>query len=145
MLNKNGIYITDAKNIDGKKLPFMIKLPIINDFNLPKKTVSISVIKYINNNAVLLNNIYLGKTEIAKDFFNIGGKALPFEIKKRLERINSIYDTICYIKSNSGIRIVYAIVNENDIVVNSLEEMKDVILNLSYEYENVNNILVLKK
>ena len=137
------IYITNAKNIDGKKVNFYIKLPIEKDFKIPKKIVKVSVYRYSDGESELLYNICIGKKEVARVFFNIGGKCDPFEIKKCVERINSVDDSICYITSTNGTRIVYTTVNENDIIVDNLDEMKDVIQELSYEYSNKNS-LVLK-
>ena len=131
---KNGYYIENAKSIDGKNVNFRLKFPVTEDFNLPKKLVFVDVVYYENDIKTVLFKICIGKKEIARRFFNIGGVALPFDFAPTLETIRSVDDEICYVIGKKGIRIVYTTVKENDIIVSNLDEMKEVIFELSNEF-----------
>ena len=143
---KPGIYVTDAMSIDGKKIPFNIPLPLEHELNIPEDAVDVIVYSHFDNCDYPIYRIFIGKKEVVRDFFNIGSKnVLPFEIKDRIGTIEDLDGTICYIVDSNGIRNAYAILRKDDIIVDNLDEMKEIIYEISNDYNLNSNNMTLKR
>jgi len=130
-----------------------LSLPIDNDFKIPKNVVQVSVFEYIdgiNPGGYSVFNIYIGEIKKLGEFIStVNYDPKSFGIMERLDKRVLLEDNICYYTNKKNTKIIYTKVNEQDIVVKNLDEMKEVIINISEEFRNIkssiNNIKTLSK
>ena len=131
--------LLNARDINGNILPFHLKLPLNNqDITIPKDLVSIEVHEYYEGQTIYSNSPYkicIGNTTTLSELIpNI--KTSPIKINNYL-KIKSLEDTIiCYQEINNT-KIIYTIINNQDIVVNNQEELIKIIKILSNEFNNL--------
>lgn len=136
--DKLNLTLINAKDINGNSIPFTLKLPLINDeYNIPEKIASIDVFEYhegLVNGGNIAFSIYIGEeTTIRK----LTHKAKLTNIKVTTNVvIESIDSPICK-QQESGKELIYAALNNQDIVISSKEELNIVIKELS---DNLNII-----
>ena len=147
--DKISLSITNALDINGNVIPFSLKLPIEEDFDIPSNVVKVTLFEYIDgfeNEGYSVYSILRGKKQSFNSFLNSGAKYDPesFELMKCLDRVDSLDEEICYInrynkKKHKDVRIFYSKVANQDIVVSDLNEMKEVIVKISDEFLNIVN------
>ncbi len=142
--DKVNLAICNSMDLDGNILAFNLKLPIKKDFKIPSNLVQTSVFEYnpgIHDEGKVSFNIYIGECKTLRDFFGFDRNEVErdFEIKDRIGKIKSIDDRICYYTLKNGLKVVYTLVNDNDIVVKNKEELKEVIISISDEFNNIRN------
>lgn len=125
-------------NKDGEIVNYHLPFPIKEDFELPNDIIGVSIFEThlgICNYGFTAFNIYVGNITTIKgtiDHYNTGKgyKIIPDNIK-------SIDDKLCYYNDNHDNWIVFAKINEGDIVVKDLEELKMVLITISNNFENI--------
>ena len=142
--DKLSLILMNARDIDGKLLPFQLKFPLNDKYILPKELVSLDLFEYQEefNSGKIAFSIYIGEVTTINRLVNEFDKK-NIIISKNIE-INSIDSPIC-IKN----KIVFANVNEQDIVVGTQEELATVIDQISDNFNVINksvtNIKMLSK
>ena len=138
--DKITLTLINAKNIAGEILPFQLSLPLTDDnYTIPDDLVSIDVFEYhegLVNGGNTVFSIYIGEVTSINNLIKSNTMS-DVRISKNIV-ITSIDSPIC-IKDRLDKKIVFANINENDIVVNNKEELIFVINNLS------NNLSIIKK
>ena len=138
--DKITLTLINAKNIDGEILPLQLSLPLTDDnYTIPNDLVSIDVFEYhegLVNGGKIAFSIYIGEVTSINNLIKSNTMS-DVRISKNIV-ITSIDSPIC-IKDRLDKKIVFANINENDVVVNNKEELIFVIQNLS------NNISIIKK
>lgn len=138
MFNNNDkltLSLVNAKDIHGKIIPFSLNLPLnCEEYNLPERIASIDVFEShqgLINGGVIAFSIYVGETTTIKNLIpDIQTKKV--QIIKNLD-ISSLENNICF-QIISGKKIVFAKLNEQDIIVQNQEQLKMIIGELSNEY-----------
>ena len=138
--DKITLTLINAKNIDGEILPLQLSLSLTDDnYTIPNDLVSIDVFEYhegLVNGGNTIFSIYIGEVTSINNLIKSNTMS-DVRISKNIV-ITSIDSPIC-IKDRLDKKIVFANINENDVVVNNKEELIFVIQNLS------NNISIIKK
>ena len=138
--NNDKITLTlyNAMGKNGKLLPFVLSLPVGDeDIEIPENVLQMRVDEYNQGSQdcpAVAFYIYVGKVSTVASLFN-GNKKL--EISKNIDSIESIDMPICYYTSDDDRNIIFAKVNDNDIVVEDTEELKKVITIISNHFAKV--------
>ena len=131
--------LINAKNINGEIIPFQLSLPLTDsNYNIPQELVAVDVFEYhegLINGGNIAFSIYIGETTNIDTLIKTD-RISKLKIQNNLE-LESINSSVC-IQNKSGTLIVFANIQENDIVVNNIEELISVIEFLS------NNLRVIK-
>lgn len=137
--DKLTLTLINAKNIKGEILPFKLSLPLINNnFDIPEDLASIDVFEYhegLINGGNIVFSIYVGETTTINKLITRNAMANLKTARNIL--IPSVDSPIC-IQDRLDKKVVFANINENDIVVNNKEELISVIQNIS------DNLIVIK-
>lgn len=144
--DKITLTLINAKNIDGEILPLQLSLPLTDDnYIIPEDLVSIDVFEYhegLVNGGNIAFSIYIGEITTINNLIK-SNTISNVKISKNII-ITSIDSPIC-IKDRLDKKIVFANINENDIVVNNKEELISVINNLSNNLNIIrNSVLKIK-
>lgn len=137
--DKLTLMFINARDIDGNVLPFQLKLPLSNECVLPDDIASFDLFEYheglVNGGSVVFS-IYIGKITSINNLVSRNAMS-NVKIARNIE-ISSIDSPIC-VQNVSGKQIVFATLNENDIVVGNKEKLKEVIEQLSDNFKAINN------
>jgi len=148
--DKLTLSLVNARDIDGNIIPFSLKLPLNNkEYKLPKELASIDVFEYhegLLTGGDIVFSIYVGEiTTIEKLIPGIQNKTV--KISKNLG-ISSITNPICF-QNISEQKVVFATLNEQDIVVENQQQLAIIIEQLSNNYtvlcDSVTKIRTLSK
>lgn len=134
--DKLTLTVINAKNIDGNILPLHIKLPTdINQIKLPDSLVSIDIFEYQEEDYIKGTNlfsIYIGDISTTEELLEeIENKKVKFKIIPKNTK-----QPVCF-QTTSEIKIIYAILNHQDIVVKNLTELKILLQTISNELSNI--------
>lgn len=137
--DKLSLVLINARNINGDILPFQLRLPLNKKCILPEELVSMDAFEYhegLVNGGNIAFSIYIGEvTTIMKLYHEIDKNDI--KVIDNIE-ITSVDLPIC-IQKISGKKVVYAILNEQDIVVESQEKLIEVIEQISDNFNTINN------
>lgn len=137
--DKLTLTLINAKNIKGEILSFKLSLPLINNnYDIPEDLASIDVFEYhegLINGGNIVFSIYVGETTTINKL--ITRNAIANLKTARNIVIPSVDSPIC-IQDRLDKKVVFANINENDIVVNNKEELISVIQNIS------GNLIIIK-
>lgn len=129
----------NARDIDGNMLPFQVKLPLNNEYTLPDNIASLDVFEYhegLVNGGSIVFSIYIGQITNINNLVN-RNEMSNVKITKNI-KISSIDSPVC-IQTIQGKQIIFATLNEQDIVVENKEKLKEVIEQLSDNIKTINN------
>lgn len=130
--------LVNGTDINGKIVPFNLSLPVDSDYEIPEELSVVDVFEYqegSSTNGLIVFSIYVGnKTTIAELADINDGKHI--KLRDEIE-IPSIDSDICYHTIGDN-RVVYAVVEENDLVVESHEKLRDAISKLSEDFNAFN-------
>lgn len=138
--DKLSLTLINAKDVNGNILPFQLQLPLNNNkYNLPKELASIDVFEYhegLVNSGHVVVSLYVGKVTTINKIIDEIAKG-NVRIATNLE-IASINTPLC-IKNNLGKQVVFDVINDHDIVVESQEQLMETIEQLSNNLNIINN------
>lgn len=137
--DKLTLTLTNSRDIDGNILPFNLKLPLSNQYTLPEGIASLDVFEYhegLVNGGNIIFSIYIGEITTINNLINTN-EISDIKIAKNIE-ISSVDSPICT-QTVSEKQIIFAIVNEQDIVVANKEKLIEVIEQLSDNFNVINN------
>ena len=130
--------LVNGADINGKAVPFNLRLPAAEDYEIPEDLSVVDVFEYqegSSTNGLIVFSIYVGNKKTIGELADINdGKHI--KLREQIE-IPSIDSDICY-QTIGDNRFVYAVVEDNDLVVNSHEELRDAISKLSEDFNNYN-------
>lgn len=130
--------LVNGADINGKAVPFNLRLPVSEDYEIPEDLSVVDVFEYqegSSTNGLIVFSIYVGNKKTIGELADINdGKHI--KLREQIE-IPSIDSDICY-QTIGDNRFVYAVVEDNDLVVNSHEELRDAISKLSEDFNNFN-------
>ena len=137
------IKITGVQAIDrnGKLLDFNLKFPFEEDVEIPEDIVSITIFEYqegIQSFGKGVFKICIGPTTSAMEICKNNDTNINF-ICGSFEKIKSVDDKLCYFIDENGKKIIFARVDSTDVVVNNIEEFKNVLFEISDNVRNINN------
>lgn len=130
--------LVNGADINGKAVTFNLRLPAAEDYEIPEDLSVVDVFEYqegSSTNGLIVFSIYVGNKKTIGELADINdGKHI--KLREQIE-IPSIDSDICY-QTIGDNRFVYAVVEDNDLVVNSHEELRDAISKLSEDFNNFN-------
>lgn len=149
--DKITLTLMNARDIQGNILPFELKLPLTNEYSIPENIVALDVFEYhegLVNGGNVAFSIYMGETTSIN---NLIKENIVFDIKITKNIVNLSMDTSICVQNISGKKVVFSIVNEQDVVVKDKEKLIQVIEQLSSNFKVMNDsiekihILIKKK
>ena len=129
----------NARDINGNILPFEVKLLLSNEYTLPDNIASLDVFEChegLVNGGSIVFSIYIGQITSINNLVNANAMS-NVKIAKNIE-ILSVDSPIC-IQTEQGKQIIFATLNEQDIVVENKEKLIEVIEQLSDNFKSINN------
>lgn len=130
--------LVNGTDINGKIVPFNLSLPVDSDYEIPEELSVVDVFEYqegSSTNGLIVFSIYVGNKKTIGELADINdGKHI--KLRDEIE-IPSIDSDICY-QTIGDNRVVYAVVEENDLVVESHEKLRDSISKLSEDFNTFN-------
>lgn len=141
--DKVTLSLVNGTDVNGKIIPFNLSLPANDDYEIPEDLSVIDVFEYqegSSTNGLIVFSIYIGNKTTIRELVDIkDGKHI--KLRDEIE-IPSIDTDICY-QTVGDNRVVFAVLDETDLVVGSHEELRDAIGKLSEDF-NVFNKSVQK-
>lgn len=137
--DKVTLTLTNAKDINGNILPFILELPLKDDYSLPEELVSIGVFEGhdgLVTSGRVVYSIYIGEETTLNDLID-DIKNGNIEILENAKRL-SFGSPVC-IQNVLEKKVVFAMLNDQDIVVENQEQLKEVIGELSNNFEMIKN------
>lgn len=134
--DKVTLTLMNASDTDGNLLPLSLKLPVSQDseYVIPDNLASVDVFEYqegMVNNGIVVFSIFVGEKSTIEDLAEMNDDK-RIQLRSRIE-IPAINSDVCY-QVVGDRRKVFAVVEENDVVVSDHQELRDVIGRLSDDY-----------
>ncbi len=117
--NKITLTGINAINKEGKLIDYRIKFPFNNsNVYVPNDIVQISIFEYHEHESVAYEafKIYVGKITTISEICQREEHNIKF-INNTLVNINSIDDKLCYYDDENGKHIIFAKINDGDVLV----------------------------
>lgn len=140
--DKVNLALINAKDVNGKILPFSSKLPLDGDCSLPDGLISIDVAEYHEgsvNGGRIVFSVYVGEISTIYDTF---ANDVNKNVKIRENVKPDSIETPVLIQNISGHQVVSAVIDEQDVVVADHEQMVAVIEQLSDHFNRINDSVV---
>lgn len=131
--------VTGITNVRGEILPISYKLPLITeDITIPDDVLTAEISEFhLENNNV---NVYSSSKLCVGEIYTMREliKGNDYLVLNELKDVFSNLDTKVIVYKNKGNKkVIYKILNENDIVVKNSEEFKKAIVDMSREFSKV--------
>lgn len=133
--------IINTVDINGNGLSFNLVFPIKHSYyHIPENIFKMSVMEYHhchNDFGFLVFDIYIGNCDSFESLFMkqvSNGKSVIF---KNEESILNLNDNVCYYYDSDGNAVVMNTLNENDIVVKNLDELREVFFEISESFKSL--------
>ena len=141
--DKLSLTFVNARDINGNIFPFQLKLPLSDsEYILPEGLASIDLFEYhegLVNGGNVVFSIYIGGVTTINNLRDEINKS-NVKIAKNIE-IESIDSPVC-VQREAGNQVVFATINENDVVVDNQEQLMMVVDYLSNNLDFINNSLL---
>ena len=135
--DKLNLAIINARNIKGEIIPFYLNLSKDEEYNIPNDLAALDVFEYqegtVNNGSIAFS-IFIGESSTIE---NLIPNMKDVRFKKDLI-LPSVETVVCY-QTISGLKQVFAVLNNNDITVNNKEELQVVIENIKDELSSIHS------
>lgn len=141
--------VSNVKDVEGNQIKFVRALPLTSDaLNLPPNMVQIDFFEYredINSwNPEL--TIYRGRKANARDLFEfIVKNNVPAKLMPEVGELNSSMGPVCYVQDPKYGIVIYKRANKDDIVVPEVEDVEDLIIQLSDHVQKIKREISLVK
>lgn len=140
--DKITLTIVNARDINDKVLPFSLKIPLEDmEYSIPEETVSVDVFEYQEgsvNQGFIAFHIYVGKISTINELI-AESNGMEIKIKSDLD-ISAIESDVCY-QNVEGQKYVFATLDEQDVVVQDHEQLRNIIGKLSDEYDSLFSLI----
>ena len=132
---------------DGKMLNFVLPFPFSKDnLNIPKDLVQIDIFEsHYDHEAYgfIAFKVCIGEvTSIMEMVEQHKVDEFSFVDEVIFNEIKNSYDKLCYYVKENGKKVIFAIIGAGDIVTKDEEEFKDVLANISDNYQNIKDSVV---
>lgn len=132
-------------NKGGKIIDYHISFPLEDsDFDIPEDVVEMSIFEGHDDIGYLSFKICVGDITNLYKICNDKEGAYLFE-RRAFSDIKSPDDDICYYNDSNNVHIVFSKINEGDIVVSDIEELKRVLINISNNFKSIKDSIVMMK
>lgn len=128
--------LVNAVDINGKILDFSLTLPVDEEISLPRELTAVDLFEYqegFMSGGKIVFSIYVGKKSTIDNMVDMND-GIGMKLRDEIE-IPSVETPICYQVIN-GKKFIYAVLDDNDVVVESHDELKEVISSLSSDYKS---------
>ena len=146
MFNKNDILnfaIANAKDKDGNHIDYQLRLPLEKPIiNLPENAAQVGFFEYHQDNNTWDTpfNIFIGKKALMQDLCKeIIVKGKKSNLNSKVVKYDEPLAEVVYIEDASGILHIYNKVTRDDIIVESQEQLIQVIEFISDEIKQIGN------
>lgn len=136
--DKVTLSLINAATTDGSLLPFSITLPVAEDIEFPEELSSIDVFEYQEgfiSGGEIAFTIYVGHKSTIDEMVDMND-GIKMHLRDEIE-IPSVDTPVCY-QIVDGRKLVYAVMDENDLAVEDHEGLKEAIKQLSADYKEFN-------
>ena len=132
--DKVTLTLINGTDTDCCPVPFILKLPVEQDFNIPEDLASLDVFEYqegFSNHGMIVFSVFVGEKSTIEELTK-KNDGLKLSLRRGIE-IPGVDSPICYQVVN-GQKKIFANVEDGDLVVRNHEELKHVIKELSTDY-----------
>ena len=130
---------SNSINKDGKIINFNLSFPIkSDDFIVPEDIIQLSVYEYSDNPffGSIAFKICVGETTNLYALIN-SKEQFSFLDRNIAVGIEHVDDKLCYYDDNNGKHIIFASVEQGDIIVKDTEELKELLIYSSNELSKI--------
>ena len=129
-------------NKKGEIINYNLSFPIDKEeLSIPEDVIQMSIFEYHEGREIYgheTSKICVGKTTSIYHIYKSQGQNYVFR-DKLFDNIESPDDTLCYYDDSNGKHIVFSKINDEDIVVRNIDELKETLLFISKEFQNIND------
>lgn len=128
--------LVNASDIDGNLLPFSLKLPIDGEVTFPENLAGIDVFEYQEGfiaGGEIVFSIYVGQKSTIDEIVDMND-GIRMQLREEIE-IPSVDTPVCYQVVDNRKKI-FAVLEDNDVVVKDKDELKETIALLSNNYRD---------
>ena len=127
--------IINTVDINGNGLSFNLVFPIKHSYyHIPENIFKMSVMEYHhchNDFGFLVFDIYVGNCDSFEFLFKEQVSNNKIVIFRNKDNVPTFKDYVCYYYDSDGNAIIMNTLNENDIVVKNLDELREVFFEIS--------------
>lgn len=139
---------TNTINKEGKMINYTLSFPVSEeDLIIPDNVIQMSVLEYhegYQNYGYESFKICVGKTTSIKEMCELQQNNIEF-YGNVLNNIETSNDKLCYLDDLTGKYSIFAKINDGDIVVENIEQLKDTLLLISNNFQNIkDSVLTIK-
>ena len=129
----------NAVNKDGQIMDFIVPFPINYYISIPTDLVQMSIFEYHEGHELFGREsirLFVGKITSFRQLCEVRGE--EFSIRNSIFRtIQTGDDELCYFDSESGVHTIFGKVEKGDIVVDNIDELKQVLFDISDNFQNI--------
>ena len=129
----------NAINREGDVIDFQVSFPIEGELKIPEDLVKLSIFEYQEGphfSGKKAFRICVGQTTSVREICEKNDMNCSF-VQNSFKEIKGIDDVLCFYIGENGKKTIFARVNNEDIVVGNLEELRNVLYEISYNVENI--------
>ena len=139
---------TNTINKEGKMINYTLSFPVSEeDLIIPDNVIQMSILEYhegYQNYGYESFKICVGKTTSIKEMCELQKDNIEF-YGNVLNSIETPNDKLCYIDDLADKYSIFAKINDGDIVVESIEQLKDTLILISRNFQNIkDSVLAIK-
>lgn len=126
--------LVNAADTDGKLIPFSLTFPVSGEMVIPSEVASVDVFEYQEGfiaGGEIVFSIYVGEKATIDEMIDMKD-GIGMHLRDEIE-IPSVDTPVCYQVVDNKKKI-YAVLEDNDVVVKDHDELKDAISRLSSNY-----------
>ena len=132
-------------NKDGKFVDSVIKFPIDEEsLNIPDDVIQMSIYEGYDGKVTYIGEsfkIYVGGITSLREICDSNKENVSMLDHDVFKKIKSVDDKVCYYETD-GYWHVFAHVNDGDIVVKNIDELKNVLVFISNRFNNIQKSIV---
>lgn len=137
--DKLRLAVINVKDKTGNILPINISLPSnVKNICLPETVLQLTIFEYHEGIEVYGHhafNVYVGQTATFEEMLN---NKVKIKINSKFNpEIKSSQEQLVYTEREDGVFEIYGSVQGNDIVVNSVEELEEILKRISKELSSI--------
>lgn len=147
--DKITLIATNAINKDGKIIDYILSFPITEDnLVIPEDVIQMSILEYhegYQNYGYESFKICVGKTTSIKEMCELQKDNIEFYAHV-LNSVETSNDKLCYLDDSTGKYSIFAKINDGDIVVENIEQLKDALILISNNFQKIkSSVLAIKE
>ncbi len=128
-------------NQNGEIIDYIISFPITDyDFDIPEETIQISIFEGHlgrENYGYTAFKICVGEITSIEEICEKQNNNIKFLNKDIAKSIKNVDDKLCYYEDKDGKYIIFARIDDGDVYVKDIRELKKVLITISNNFENI--------